>query len=373
MLKIIDIQKNFDRQMILHGINLEIREGEFFALLGESGCGKTTLLRILAGLEMPSHGAIYLDDKRIDRLSPQKRPFNMVFQRYALFPHLNVFDNVAFGPRLLGGNVASLKSRVEETLRLVNLFEFKERFPETLSGGQQQRVALARAVVNHPRVLLLDEPLSALDKKMRENMREELKNLQRKVGITFIFVTHDQEEALALSHRVAVMNHGRLEQVSAPEELYHHPQTLFVSQFVGDSTTLVGPVIPPMVQQDERRAVLGIHLGEHCIYGLGKGQCMGEGVAVIRPEKIKLVQHASSLTPYDQTACNQIQGKVRSLTFKGSQSEVNVDIGNGRAIKLFVQDHKNTQPITIGDQVDINFAINDTYIFPAPSSPGTLA
>ncbi|OFZ18715.1 MAG: hypothetical protein A2Z20_05010, partial [Bdellovibrionales bacterium RBG_16_40_8] len=217
----------------LKAVDLEIRTGEFFSLLGPSGCGKSTLLRILAGLETPTTGDITLDDKKILGWNPQDRPFHMVFQKYALFPHMTVFDNVAYGLRLRKTPKSEIKERVTEALDLVGLKSFAERWPDTLSGGQAQRVALARALINRPKVLLLDEPLSALDKQMRQTMQIELKKLQRRLNITFIFVTHDQEEALSLSDRVCVMNSGAIEQIATPEELYLHPATPFVSEFIG--------------------------------------------------------------------------------------------------------------------------------------------
>ncbi|OFZ13536.1 MAG: hypothetical protein A2X86_10805 [Bdellovibrionales bacterium GWA2_49_15] len=359
MLNIVDIGKKYDSQIVLHGIDLKIQEGEFFGLLGQSGCGKSTLLRIIAGLESPSKGAIFLDNTRIDTLRPQDRPFNMVFQRYALFPHLSVFANVAFGPSLHRIDKSSLAARTEEALKLVGLWDYRDRLPETLSGGQQQRVALARAVINRPKMLLLDEPLSALDKKMRESMREELRNLQRKVGITFIFVTHDQEEALALSDRVAVMNHGRLEQVSAPEELYHNPETLFVAQFVGDSAPLTGATCSIAGRKNEVAMTLAQN---NIIRGIGKIQERQQGIAIIRPEKVRLTQLnlEGPINPEENT----ISGKIQSTTFRGSQTEVQVEVAPGQSIKVFIQDQKNARPMSLGELVQLSFSVQDTFIFP---------
>mgnify|MGYP001576382384 FL=1 len=373
MLHIVDIGKNYDSQIVLHAIDLKIQDGEFFSLLGESGCGKTTLLRIMAGLESPSKGALYLDNFRIDTLRPQERPFNMVFQRYALFPHLSVFANVAFGPSIRNADKTTLATRTQEALKLVGLWDYRDRLPETLSGGQQQRVALARAVINRPKILLLDEPLSALDKKMRESMREELRNLQRKVGITFIFVTHDQEEALALSDRVAIMNHGRLEQVSSPSDLYHHPETLFVAQFVGDSAPLIGQTRPIAGTQNEVAISLPISSSissgaNGLIRGMGKMLEQQTGIAIVRPEKVRLTY--PTVETKNNTYENSLLGKIRSTTFKGSQTEVQVEVAPAQSIKVFIQDHKNAHPLNLGDVVQLSFSVQDTFIFPHKSARG---
>lgn len=243
MLELLNIGKSFSSQSALRGINLSIGEGEFFSLLGPSGCGKTTLLRIIAGLESATSGQILLDGQRVDHLPAQKRPFNMVFQRYALFPHMTVGENIAYGLRLKGLGKDQIEAKVAEVLALVDMGEFRDRKPETLSGGQSQRVAVARALVNEPRVLLLDEPLSALDYRMREHMQKELRALQQKLGLTFICVTHDQEEALALSDRIGIMSRGVLEQVSSPREIYESPETIFASQFVESTSLLRGELV----------------------------------------------------------------------------------------------------------------------------------
>ncbi|ASD64176.1 ABC transporter ATP-binding protein [Bdellovibrio bacteriovorus] len=243
MLELLNIGKSFSSQTALKGVNLSIGEGEFFSLLGPSGCGKTTLLRIIAGLESATSGQILLDGQRVDHLPAQKRPFNMVFQRYALFPHMSVGENIAYGLRLKGLGKDQIEAKVAEVLALVDMGEFRDRKPETLSGGQSQRVAVARALVNEPRVLLLDEPLSALDYRMREHMQKELRALQQKLGLTFICVTHDQEEALALSDRIGIMSRGVLEQVSSPREIYENPETIFASQFVESTSLLRGELV----------------------------------------------------------------------------------------------------------------------------------
>jgi len=255
MLELLNIGKSFSSQTALKGVNLAIAEGEFFSLLGPSGCGKTTLLRIIAGLETATHGHILLDGQRVETLPAQQRPFNMVFQRHALFPHLTVEQNIAYGLKLKNWNRDRIEAKVAEVLALVNMSEFRDRKPETLSGGQSQRIALARALVNEPRVLLLDEPLSALDQKMREHMQKELRALQRRLGLTFICVTHDQEEALALSDRIGIMNHGVLEQVSSPREIYENPETIFAAQFIESTSRLRGELVE--VSQDLATIRLG--------------------------------------------------------------------------------------------------------------------
>lgn len=242
MLEIKQVGKRFGGANVLDGVSLQLREGEFYSLLGPSGCGKTTLLRIIAGFEHPDRGDVLLDGRTVSGDGAHMRPFNMVFQRYALFPHLDVAGNVHFGLRMKGVKGDEAKRRVAEALALVSLEGFESRRTSTLSGGQQQRVALARALVNRPRILLLDEPLSALDLKLRQRMQAELRALQRRLGMTFLFVTHAQDEALALSDRIAVMNGGRIDQMGAPQALYEHPETAFVATFVGNVNRLAGRV-----------------------------------------------------------------------------------------------------------------------------------
>ena len=242
LIDLIDIRKTYGEDDALKKINLYIRDGEFLTLLGPSGCGKTTMLRLIAGFTMPTEGRILIDGKDVSSIPPYKRRVNTVFQKYALFPHLNVYDNVAFGLKIQKLPKDEIDSRVNEMLELVNLKGYGKRWIDQLSGGQQQRVAIARALVNRPQVLLLDEPLGALDLKLRKGMQMELKKMQQRLGITFIFVTHDQEEALTMSDRIAVMRGGRFEQIGTPEEIYDRPQTRYVAQFIGRPTLLAGRV-----------------------------------------------------------------------------------------------------------------------------------
>jgi len=240
LLEVRAISKRFGPAEVLKSLSLDILPGEFLTLLGESGSGKTTLLRLIAGFEQPTSGEIWMRGKRLDTLPPYRRRVNTVFQQYALFPHLNVRDNVSYGLRVTGAPSAEISSRVEDSLRMVKMTDFASARPAQLSGGQQQRVALARALINRPQLLLLDEPLSALDANLRKQMQSELKSLQREVGITFLFVTHDQDEAMALSDRIALLRNGSLEQVAAPREIYSRPATAYAAQFIGQTNLLRG-------------------------------------------------------------------------------------------------------------------------------------
>ncbi len=240
IIRLQNISVSFDEQPVLQDLNLKISDGEFVTLLGPSGCGKTTTLRIIGGFVKPDSGDVFFDEKPMTALPPHKRPVNTIFQRYALFPHLNVFENVAFGMRVQKRSSAEIRENVAKMLKMVNLTGFEKRSVHTLSGGQQQRVAIARALANHPKVLLLDEPLAALDLKLRKDMQTELKNIQKALGITFIYVTHDQEEALSMSDTVVVMDNGKIQQIGTPQDIYNEPQNAFVADFIGESNILDG-------------------------------------------------------------------------------------------------------------------------------------
>ncbi|MBQ7347857.1 MAG: ABC transporter ATP-binding protein [Clostridia bacterium] len=307
LIRLNGISKAFDGETVLDNMSLEIHDKEFITLLGPSGCGKTTTLRIIGGFETPDAGDVFFDGKRINDLPPYKRQVNTVFQRYALFPHLNVFDNIAFGLRLHKCPDAEIKTKVKEMLSLVNLKGFERRRVSTLSGGQQQRVAIARALVNQPKVLLLDEPLSALDLKLRKDMQNELKNIQHQTGITFIYVTHDQEEALSMSDTVVVMENGHVQQIGSPTDIYNEPVNAFVADFIGESNIVDG------VMLEDRRAKFAGHVFD-CVDG---GFDRNEPVdVVIRPEDVDVV------APDKGMLC----GLVTGVTFRGVHYEIIVDV-----------------------------------------------
>ena len=306
-----DIVVDFDGQRILSGLSLDIHDKEFVTLLGPSGCGKTTSLRIIGGFLEPKSGHVYFDGKDITRLPPYKRQVNTVFQKYALFPHLNVFENVAFGLRLKKTPESEVRQRVIEMLELVGLKGFERRSTVTLSGGQQQRVAIARALVNHPRVLLLDEPLGALDLKLRKEMQVELKAMQQQLGITFIYVTHDQEEALTMSDTVVVLNGGRIQQIGEPKRIYDEPKNAFVADFIGESNILSG-----IMRADRLVEMLGVEFP--CVdEGFGKDEPVD---VVVRPEDIEVVPAADGM----------LTGTVESVIFKGVHYEMMIDTGDMR-------------------------------------------
>jgi spermidine/putrescine transport system ATP-binding protein len=281
------VVKRFGQYVAVHDAHFTIERGEFFSLLGPSGCGKTTTLRMIAGFEQPTDGRILLEGQDVSRVPPYRRNVNTVFQHYALFPHMTVYDNVAFGPRCRKLEPAEIEKQVRALLAVVRLTDFAERRPAQLSGGQQQRVALARALVNYPSALLLDEPLGALDLKLRQTMQIELKRIQREVGITFIYVTHDQEEALTMSDRIAVMNDGRVEQIGQPQEIYHSPASVFVANFIGVANLLPGKVT--QVGGGDRVTVRVAGNGEVSIPAGADPLTPGANVTVmVRPERLRL-------------------------------------------------------------------------------------
>ncbi|MGH7787053.1 MAG: ABC transporter ATP-binding protein [Candidatus Binatia bacterium] len=281
-----DVHKRFGSFIAVERANFDIPRGEFFSMLGPSGCGKTTMLRMIAGFEEVTSGEIRLDGVDVSNVPPYRRHVNTVFQQYALFPHMSVFDNIAFGPRTAGLDPAEVSKRVDQMLRVVRLGDFSARRPEQLSGGQRQRVALARALVNLPSALLLDEPLSALDLKLRQAMQIELKRIQREVGITFIFVTHDQEEALTMSDRIAVMSEGRVEQVGTPEEIYHSPATVFVAGFIGTANLI--PATVESVRGDRAAVMLAGDQRIEVPTAMAHFAAGAAAVVMVRPERIKL-------------------------------------------------------------------------------------
>jgi spermidine/putrescine transport system ATP-binding protein len=316
------VSKRFGNYVAVHEAHFDIGSGEFFSMLGPSGCGKTTTLRMIAGFEQPSGGRILLEGKDVSRVPPYRRNVNTVFQHYALFPHMNVRDNIAFGPRSQKLPDTEVTKRVEEMIDVVRLRVFADRRPAQLSGGQQQRVALARALVNYPSALLLDEPLGALDLKLRQAMQIELKRIQRDVGITFIYVTHDQEEALTMSDRIAVMNEGRVDQIGTPEDIYYRPTTEFVASFIGVANLLPAVIVTPGEADAVARvcgALVPVPSGSD---GLAAG---ATATLVLRPERIQL-----SATPSDSPAA--IRGKLETVIFQGAVMYFAVRAGDGAEI-----------------------------------------
>ncbi|MDB5965634.1 MAG: potA [Polaromonas sp.] len=317
--------KRFDGAAAVDDVSLSIRKGEIFALLGSSGCGKSTLLRMLAGFEPPTSGRVVLNGVDITALPPYERPINMMFQSYALFPHLNIWDNVAFGLRREGMPKAQLQARVEEMLRLVQLEAFAKRKPHQLSGGQQQRVALARSLAKKPQLLLLDEPLGALDKKLRERTQFELVNILESVGVTCVMVTHDQEEAMAMASRIAVMSHGRVLQVGTPREIYEHPNCRFVADFIGNVNLFDGSLTLDEADRCEVTTAQGVMTVGH---GVSGAPGMSATIAV-RPEKISIARDKPA-----GVAANLFHGKVREIAYFGSYNSFIVEMNGGRTVKV---------------------------------------
>lgn len=305
LIDLMNISKRYGDNIVLDDLNLYIRENEFLTLLGPSGCGKTTTLRIIGGFETPDQGKVIFDNKDITNLAPNQRQLNTVFQKYALFPHMTIAENIAFGLKIKKKSKAYIDDKIKYALKLVNLDGFGHRMPDSLSGGQQQRIAIARAIVNEPKVLLLDEPLGALDLKLRQDMQYELIRLKNELGITFVFVTHDQEEALTMSDTIVVMNQGYIQQIGSPEKIYNEPENAFVADFIGESNILPGTMLC-----DRLVEILGV-----------KFPCVDEGFGinkpvdvVIRPEDIDLVKPEEGL----------MTGRVTSLIFKGVHYEMEV-------------------------------------------------
>ena len=308
LIQLIDISKSFDGQMVLDELNLSIHENEFVTLLGPSGCGKTTTLRILGGFANPDKGSVIFDGQDITHVPPNKRQLNTVFQKYALFTHMTIAENIAFGLKIKKKSKSYIDDKIRYALKLVNLDGYENRMPDSLSGGQQQRIAIARAIVNEPKVLLLDEPLGALDLKLRQEMQYELIRMKNELGITFVYVTHDQEEALTMSDTIVVMNQGYIQQIGSPESIYNEPENAFVADFIGDSN-----IIPATMIEDKLVDILGTRFA--CVdTGFGNNKPVD---VVIRPEDVILVDPAEG----------SIQGVVTHLIFKGVHYEMEVQAG----------------------------------------------
>jgi spermidine/putrescine transport system ATP-binding protein len=338
-----DLCKHFGDVVAVDHIDVTVASGEFFSLLGPSGCGKTTTLRIIAGFEDPTSGQVLLDGVDLVHTPPYKRPVNTVFQAYMIFPHLNVYENVAFGLRRQHVSRSDVRRRVREALGLVQLEQLAHRKPSQLSGGQQQRVALARALVLQPAVLLLDEPLGALDAKLRRQLQVELKALQQRVGITFMYVTHDQEEALTMSDRIAVMSHGIVEQVGTPREVYDEPTTEFVADFLGISN---------MISAEAQAVGSGgcrLQLGEFTLMAkVGATNSRGAVKCVLRPERVKL-------EPYDRSGENRVPGIVEHLVYLGSATRVVVHLATGQTLQSLIQSDGADLPYEQGTAVQVYF------------------
>lgn len=337
------ISKSFGSQLILDDLMLYTRENEFITLLGPSGCGKTTLLRILGGFETPDTGRVIFDGVDITHLPPNKRQLNTVFQKYALFTHMNVAENIAFGLKIKNKSKAYIDDKISYALKLVNLDGFEKRLPDSLSGGQQQRIAIARAIVNEPKVLLLDEPLGALDLKLRQDMQYELIRLKNELGITFIYVTHDQEEALTMSDTIVVMNQGYVQQIGTPEKIYNEPENAFVADFIGESN-----IIDALMIEDKLVEILGARFA--CVdTGFGRRKSVD---VVIRPEDVELVKPENGI----------LQGVVSHLIFKGVHYEMEVMAGG---FEWLVQ---STSMFPVGTQVGIRVDPFNIQIMNKPAS-----
>ncbi len=343
LINLIGITKSFGDNVVLDDLNLYIRENEFVTLLGPSGCGKTTTLRIIGGFETPGKGKVIFKGQDITKLPPNERQLNTVFQKYALFTHMTIAENIAFGLKIKRKSKTYIQDKIKYALKLVNLDGFENRMPDSLSGGQQQRIAIARAIVNEPKVLLLDEPLGALDLKLRQDMQYELIRLKNELGITFVYVTHDQEEALTMSDTIVVMNQGYIQQIGTPEKIYNEPENAFVADFIGDSN-----IIPSTMVEDRLVDILGAKFP--CVdIGFGKNQPVD---VVIRPEDVDLVVPEEGI----------ITGKVTSLLFKGVHYEMEV-LANGREWLVH-----STDLSPVGSEVGIKVDPYNIQIMKKPES-----
>ncbi|MFE0580311.1 ABC transporter ATP-binding protein [Streptomyces sp. NPDC058874] len=356
------ISKHYGTFTAVHPLDLTVPQGSFFALLGASGCGKTTTLRMIAGLEEPSTGTVHLGDREVTHLPPYKRPVNTVFQSYALFPHLSIFENVAFGLRRRG--ITSVKKQVEEMLELVQLGQFAQRKPHQLSGGQQQRVAVARALINHPQVLLLDEPLGALDLKLRRQMQLELKRIQTEVGITFVHVTHDQEEAMTMADTVAVMNGGRVEQLGAPADLYENPRTTFVANFLGTSNLIEAAV--ESAGSDVVVSASGTTLRLPAARCSTTPSAGGKLLVGVRPEKVSLVpaEEENAVAP----GRNKITGRIAASSFIGVSTQFVVDSPVCPELEVYVQNVERDSRLVPGAEVVLHWNPEHTFGLDAAQS-----
>jgi putrescine transport system ATP-binding protein len=352
MLKLESISKSFGDKPVLHDISMEIGKGERFTLLGQSGCGKSTLLRMIAGFESPDKGKIWIEGHEISSLPVEKRPVGMIFQNYALFPHMTVYDNIAVGPRVRKLAEPEIEKRIEELLEITHLRDLKNSYPQNISGGEAQRVALARAVINRPKILLLDEPLSALDPSLRKHLREELVEMQRALGITFLFVTHDQEEAMSMATKMCIMEKGVIKQSGTPADLYERPKSSFVATFLGEINCLTGRV------EQKTGNMITLSLGKNgkvqFISGTDDNQ---EQRCYVRPEKIFFDSAQEHKEPM-----NSLQGILISINFFGSHTRYQIELADGSIFKVSLHHRRTAHPkISTGDQVRVLFAVSDVF------------
>ncbi|HMM90833.1 ABC transporter ATP-binding protein [Bradyrhizobium sp.] len=361
LLRIEAVSKHFGGFRAVDRLSLDIRAGEFFALLGPSGCGKTTLLRMLAGFETPDEGRILLAGRDIAPVLPHQRPVNMMFQNYALFPHLTVRDNIAFGLKRAGMARAAIDTRISEMVALVKLEGMEKRKPDQLSGGQRQRVALARSLARRPKVLLLDEPLAALDKKLRESTQQELMELQRSLGMTFIVVTHDQEEAMTMANRIGVMNAGRLEQVATPRDLYEAPVSRWVAEFVGDVNLFDGDII---MQEHHRLMVTTRDSDAIMVAAPRQGVAKAAVTVAIRPEKIRLSRRGPAPDAANAQAPNRLEGVVTDVGYLGGSTVYKVRLDSGAVLRASAANtaRLDIETLSAGQRVVAWFAPDDGVV-----------
>jgi len=364
VIEISHVSKQFGDFKAVDDANFGIRQGEFFSMLGPSGCGKTTTLRMIAGFEQPTSGEVRLDGRDVSKVPPYKRNVNTVFQNYALFPHMTVFDNIAFGPRSTKAPKGEIAGRVKEMLEIVHLADFAERRPTQLSGGQQQRVALARALVNYPSALLLDEPLGALDLKLRQTMQLELKRIQREVGITFVFVTHDQEEALTMSDRIAVMNAGRVEQIGTPEEIYHQPATVFVAGFIGVANLIPAAVVAvtgDLATVDASGHRFGVPVTDESI------RPADSAVVMVRPERL----HISIDRPTGDLAA--VEATVEELVFQGPVLRASLRTAAGTELVAHIGPEDALPMLRPGDRLWASWGLDAACLLRSPDTTAETA
>jgi spermidine/putrescine transport system ATP-binding protein len=358
------VSKRFGKADAVREVTLAIAEGEFFSLLGPSGCGKTTTLRMIAGFEVPDEGRIVLQQQDVTTVSANRRPINMVFQQYALFPHMSIYDNVAFGLKIKRVPSRERRERVLELLDVVGLEGFERRRPRQLSGGQQQRVALARALVNRPAALLLDEPLGALDVKLRKHMQFELKRIQHELGTTFVYVTHDQEEALAMSDRIAVMNRGRVEQTGSPREIYEHPRTAFVADFIG-SLNALDLKVDELVGEC---AVMRFGEGERVVVPVGSETHTGDSLRVaMRPERVQIGPGGSP----GLDGGSRLEGTIAEIVYLGMYTQFHVDTKAGRVVSHHLADD-SVESFGPGLQVTLSWEAEHTSVIGESAPTGVL-